>query len=138
MKNGLLLGLVFLLVGCANKVSKEAIPHLNGYWEIKKVVLPDGTSKEYSISTTVDYIQLEDLQGFRKKVQPKFDGTYDTSNDAEFFTIVEVGENLHILYKNELSEWSETLVELDKNSFSVVNEEGIRYFYQRFNPIKAK
>ncbi len=131
------LGLVFLWMGCTGKVSREAIPQLNGYWEIKKVVFPDGKSKEYQMSTTVDYIQLEGLKGFRKKVQPQLDGTYGTSNDAELFSIMEDGDDLHIHYKNELSEWSETLMKLDEDTFWVVNEAGIQYHYERFQPIKA-
>ncbi len=128
--------LLFLMIfSCQNQVSKEDLSKLNGYWEIEKVVFPDGTTKEYKSSGTVEYFELKNLKGFRKKVQPKFDGTYDTSNDAEFFVVIEKERRFHITYKNELSEWSETLVSLDKASFSVMNEEGVRYDYKRFESI---
>ena len=77
------------LAGCQNKISKLDLPHLNGYWEIERVTFPDGSKKEYAVSTSIDYIEVKNFKGFRKKVQPNFNGTYVTSNDAEMFTISE-------------------------------------------------
>ncbi len=133
-KRGLIC-MAVIMMGCAKEVRKEAIPQLNGYWEINEVVFPDGQTKEYGMSTTIDYIQVEGLKGFRKKVQPKFDGTFDTSNDAEFFSIQEREGDWIMFYKTELSEWTERLVQLDAQHFSVVNEALIRYEYKRFSPI---
>lgn len=129
------IGFLLIFFGCSSGVSKEELPQLNGYWEIGKVVFPDGTSKEYQVNTTIDYIQLEGLQGFRKKVSPKFDGTYETSDDSEGFMVTEKDGNFVINYKTELSEWSETLVALNEEAFSVVNGDGLRYDYKRFEPI---
>lgn len=121
--------------GCSSGISKGDLTQLNGYWEIEQVVFPGGNAKEYKVNTMVDYIQLEGLGGLRKKVSPKFDGTYQTTDDAEAFTIVETEGSFTINYKTELSEWSEKLVALDTDMFSVVNEEGLRYDYKRFKPI---
>ena len=87
MSRILLIGCIFLWVGCTRTVSKEDLKRLNGYWEIEKVSLPDGTVKEYKVNPTIDYVQIDGLKGFRKKVHPKLDGTYDASNDAELFVI---------------------------------------------------
>ncbi|WP_373517207.1 hypothetical protein [Pricia sp.] len=133
-----LLGWLFIFFGCSSGVSKEDLSQLNGYWEIEQVVFPDGNSKEYKVSTTIDYIQMEGLKGFRKKVSPKFDGTYETSDDAETFTILETDGSFTINYKTELSEWSEKLVALDAVTFSVVNAEGLQYDYKRFEPISIE
>lgn len=135
MKKLIYLSFLFF-VACQSEVSKEDLKQLNGYWEIKTVVFPDGTTKEYKSSSTVDYFEIENLKGFRKKVQPKLNGTYDTSNDAELFTIVKKERGFQMVYKNELSEWSETLLSLHETSFSVVNKEGVRYDYNRFEPIE--
>jgi len=135
MNKVVLIGYLFIFFGCSSGVSKEDLTQLNGYWEIGQVVFPDGSTKEYKLSTTIDYIQLEGLKGFRKKVSPKFDGTYQTSDDAETFTILETDGSFTINYKTELSEWSEKLEALDTDTFSVVNEEGLRYDYKRFEPI---
>ena len=126
---------LLLFLGCSSTVSKEGLKNLNGYWEIEKVVFPDGNIKEYKVNTSVDYIQLEDTIGFRKKVQPKLNGTYETSDDAENFTILEGKDDYLIRYKTELSEWSEKLVALNSDSFSVINEEGVRYDYRKFEPM---
>ena len=130
-------GIFLMLVACQNKVSQEALTLLNGYWEIEKVTLANGQTKEYNINTTADYIELTELSGYRKKVYPKFDGTFDTSNDAEQFTISKQQDRFEIHYKNELSEWVEVLESLDGNSFSVTNTENITYYYKRFEPINV-
>ncbi len=125
------------LVGCTDRISEENLAKLNGYWEIEKVVFPDGASKDYSVNTVVDYFQIEGLRGFRKKVQPKFDGTYDTSNDAEPLKIIEFDGSFQLHYSNEMSKWSETLKSLENNTIVLVNEEGVAYHYKRFEPINA-
>ncbi|MBT8297496.1 MAG: hypothetical protein KJO52_04105 [Maribacter sp.] len=130
-------GIFILLLACQNKIAEQELALLNGYWEIEKVILANGQIKEYNVNTTVDYIELKDLSGFRKKVYPKFDGSFDTSNDAEYFTIINRKDHFEINYKNELSEWIEVLKTLDENSFSVTNTENITYKYKRFKPISV-
>lgn len=90
------------------------------------------------MNTTIDYIQLDGLKGWRKKVSPKFDGTFRTSDDIEEFVILQRNGNFTIRYKTELSKWSERLTALDTDTFSVVNEDGKQYDYKRFEPISIK
>ena len=130
-------GIFLMLVACQNKLSQEDLTLLKGYWEIEKVTLANGQTKEYNVNTTIDYIELKELSGYRKKVYPKFDGTFDTSNDAEQFTIIVQQDRFEIHYKSELSEWVEVLKSLDENSFSVTNTENITYYYKRFEPINV-
>ncbi len=136
-KISVVIGIVLLCIGCTDKVSQEDLRHLNGYWEITKVTFPNGSSKEYNLNLSVDYIEYNDLKGFRKKVQPKLDGTYDTSNDSELFTILEKEGVFELYYKNDLSEWKEQIVALSENNFTVVNAENITYTYKRFQPINV-
>lgn len=135
MKRFALIGFCIFFLGCTNRISKEDLELLNGYWEIDKVVFSDGNTKEYNVNTSIDFIEWKDGKGFRKKVQPSLNGTYQTSDDAEAFVITEVDGNFLVNYKNELSEWSEQLVQLSSTTFSVVNEEGVRYVYNRFEGI---
>lgn len=130
-----LIGCFLVFLGCANAVSKEDLFELNGYWEIEQVVFPDGNTKDYTVNTTVDYIEWKGSEGFRKKMNPKFDGTFETSDDAKAFTISEKDGNFTMHYKTPLSEWSEQLVALGEDRFSVVNEAGLQYDYKRFEPI---
>ena len=129
---------ILLCSGCSRTVSTDDLAKLNGYWEIERVVFPDGTTKDYNINTTVDYIEWDGSDGFRKKISPKFDGTYETSDDAETFKIIEEDGLFTINYKTEISKWSEKLVAIDDETFSVVNEAGLQYDYQRFEPISIK
>ncbi|ASV28906.1 hypothetical protein [Maribacter cobaltidurans] len=123
------------IVSCARRVSSEDFNHLNGYWEIEEVQFPNGNKKDYPVNTVVDYIKLENLEGFRKKMVPRFDGTFETSDDAEPFSIIEKNGVFYMRYQNPLSEWEETLLSLSKDKFSVKNPEGIIYHFKRFEPL---
>ncbi|WP_343485838.1 hypothetical protein [Allomuricauda sp. d1] len=139
MRFAVLILMVVLALGCTTSVSKEDLKHLNGYWEIASVEFPNGQKKEYGkVNPTIDYLEWDGSKGFRKKVYPKLDGTFDTSDDAEPFEIMESDGSFSICYNNPLSSWNETLTRLDANRFSVVNEEGITYNYRRHEPINIE
>ena len=130
----------FLLVGCSTSVSKTELENLNGYWEIEKVTFRERRGKRtIKRNTIIDYIELKNLKGFRKKMQPKFDGSYTTSNDTEFFSIVETDGSFELHYKTEMSEWEERLIlRISQNSFSVDQRRYPNlYDYKRFQPIKV-
>lgn len=130
--------LIFITLGCSKKISDADLKQLNGYWEIENVTFVDGSTKTYNVNTTVDYIEIDGLKGYRKKVKPKFDGTYDTSNDAEFFTIEKKNNSFVIYYKNDLSEWSESLTKLSQTNFVVIGENNSTYHYRRYEPINVQ
>lgn len=131
--------LLFLcLLACSEKISVSDLNHINGYWEIEEVKFPDGKSKEYDINMTIDYFEYNNMKGFRKKVQPAFDGTYNTSNDAESFQLNERDGFFWMSYHNDLSSWEEQITELTKTNMVVKNKEGLSYHYRRFQPINAK
>ncbi|WP_396589423.1 hypothetical protein [Allomuricauda sp. R78024] len=136
MKKMLLFFMILSFWGCKDtSLSEEDLHYLNGYWEITEVTFQDGAEKNYSINPSVDFIQLEGTKGYRKKLQPKFDGTYNTSNDAEVFEVIRIDKSFTLHYKNPLSEREEKLIQIDSTSFSVRNEDGILYSYKRFEPI---
>lgn len=138
MRYTTLLILTFLIASCEQKPAAADLPLLNGYWEIKKVVFPDSSSKEYNISTTIDYIYFEESEGYRKKVQPKLDGTFTTSNDAEYFKIDLKNDTFIMRYDNTLSQWEERITKLNKDQLVLVNSEGIAYHYSKFESISIK
>lgn len=138
MKRLLFFGILVMLSACQRKVSQADLAHLNGYWEIEKVIMANGQTKTYTINTTVDYIEVKGLSGFRKKVYPNLDGTFDTSNDVEKFNLIEEPNGFEMHYKTKLSEWIEKLDALNENSFSVTNAEHITYSYKRFKPINVQ
>jgi len=98
MKRFLFLIPIFFLTACTTSVSKEELLKLNGYWEIVEVEFSNGQKKSYKVNPSIDYIELKEMKGFKKKVQPKFDGTYNVSNDNEPFTIKNE-DNITYTYK---------------------------------------
>lgn len=138
MKYFILVLLCFNFLACSEKVTKEELKQLNGYWEISQVTFADGQKKAYKVNPNVDYIELKEMTGFKKKVTPKFNGTYDTSNDAETFTIIENDGGFLFSYKNKLTQWEEKITEITANRFSIKNEANISYTYKRYEPIKIE
>ena len=126
--------LITLLVSCGSRDFQKEKEHLNGYWQIERVVFAYGSEKEFSISTTIDYIEVEEgNKGFRKKVNPKLDGTFVTSDSEEFFTI-ETSENEMLLhYKTEFDSWDETVITSKENKLVIKNREDKVYHYKRFS-----
>lgn len=129
---------LFLSMGCAEKITEQKLSQLNGYWEIEQVIFADGQTKEFKVNPNIDFIELNNLKGYRKKVQPKFNGSYTTSNDAEPFTIVTVDGNFEFHYNNEMSSWSEKLIHLSENNFKVINADTITYSYKRFQAFNTQ
>ncbi|TMM53861.1 hypothetical protein FEE95_18365 [Maribacter algarum] len=127
-----------VLLGCTTKIAQQDISKLNGYWEIEQVTFPNGETKEFTVNPTVDYIELDGLKGFRKKMQPKFDGSFTTSNDAEPFLIQENNGEFKIHYKNAMSEWSEVIKSISQDKFSVTNHDTLTYTYKRFQSINLE
>lgn len=135
MKNIFFILITLLTLSCSNN-PEDQLQHLDGYWEIEEVIMPDGSKREYKISETIDYIEVTDsLTGFRKKLQPKFDGSYITTSDAESLKVVVENNNLNIYYKTPYAEWKETIVKVTKMQLIVENQEKIRYVYKRYEPI---
>ena len=130
--------LLVILGGCTPKVGMVELPKLNGYWEIEKVVFPDGSSKSYEVNASIDFIQINEKEGFRKKLQPQFDGSFRTSDDAERFTVIEKSGVLIMSYTNAEHTWEETLVALMDDQFEVVNQAGISYHYKRYQPLNLE
>lgn len=87
MKQFLTLSFFILLISCKSEVSTY-IPFVEGYWEIVNVSKDQKKVKDYKISGSVDYFKVNaDLSGYRKKVTPRFDGTFEISKHISEFTL---------------------------------------------------
>ena len=128
------IGLI-LICGCEFALKKEDLKQLNGYWEIVKVEFENGEKKEYTINTTIDFIETDGNNGFHKKVQPHLNGLFSTSDDAETFEILEKNGVFHLVYEKRLHQRKEQLLTLTDNAFSVQNEEKTTYHYKKYEPI---
>ena len=128
----LALGIIF----SCSKDPETLITHLNGYWEIDEVTLPDGTKRDYNYNDTIDFLSINDsLTGFRKKMKPNFDGSFSTSNDAEALKIVIENDSLNIYYKTPYSEWKETVLDATEDKLLIQNKDKLLYLYKRYEPL---
>lgn len=125
----------FSVISCGKQDPKEQLGHLNGYWEIHKVEFTKDSIKEYSYNETVDYIELEGGEGFRKKVRPQFDGSYQVTADAEKVTAKIENDSLNLYYSTGFNSWKEYVIKAKENQMSLMNPGGVIYHYKKFTPL---
>lgn len=127
---------ILLVISSCSKNPEDSIKHLEGYWEIEKVTLKDGSTKDYNYNDTIDFISLEDsLHGIRKKLKPNFMGTFETSNDSETFIIKIENDSLNVYYKTAFDSWKETILLATKDQLKVVNKNDAVFLYKRYEPL---
>lgn len=132
-----LLLLLTLIVSCDTTPSEEKIANLNGYWEIKTAEMPDGSIKEFRFSEMVDYIVVENNEGFRKKVRPQLGGTFITSDDEELLEVKVENDSINLYYSTPYNSWKETLLSSGEDEIVVKNQHGIIYTYKEFTPYSS-
>ncbi len=123
------------MLSCSNN-PESYISHLNGYWEIDEVTLPDGSKRDYNFNDTIDFISITDsMTGFRKKLKPNFDGTFSTSGDEETIKLVIENDSLNLYYKTPFSQWKETVLGATENQLIIQNQNKLLYVYKRYEPL---
>ena len=109
------------------------LKYLNGYWEISSVSIEGKEVKNYSFSGTIDYFILDENNGYRKKVKPKIDGSFEiTMHEIEF--IIEMKKNDIYLVYGKGKNFVESIVKLDSTKMILKNMDGFFYEYKRFFP----
>lgn len=127
-----------LFMACKKEVKPGDISKINGYWEIEKVNLPDGNEKNYKINETIDYFEVKNDSGFRKKVTPQFDGKYLVNDESEKVKVIYEDEKVFLRYATSYSEWKEEVMEVSDEKLVLKNEAKIEYEYKRPIPFSIK
>lgn len=109
------------------------INYLNGYWEINSVTFKGKELKDYPFSNTIDYFEIKDNQGFRKKVKPRIDGNFDITMHQINFELILKEKNKIIKYGKGIN-FKEKILILDSLNLHLENEEGYIYRYKKFIP----
>jgi len=135
LKNSLYI-FAFLLISCSKPKPEEYVKHISGYWEIEKVITSDGSEKQYNFNQSIDFFEVTNMEGIRKKVQPQFSGKFISTKDSKTFTLVVENDSLRIYYKTPLSTWKETLISAKENQMIIQNEVGNLYFYKPYKKIE--
>ncbi|MGB0950193.1 MAG: lipocalin family protein [Marinirhabdus sp.] len=124
-----------IVIGCAKTDPREQQRKLAGYWEIKTVQLPDRAQKEYNISTTIDYIEVTENRGTRKKVRPNIEGTFHGTPLVENFDIKIEADSLILYYETPFYSWKETVIKAEDSLLVIKNKDGKIYRYKKFRPV---
>ncbi|AXT53489.1 hypothetical protein D1818_22660 [Aquimarina sp. BL5] len=128
--------IALLLVSCSKPNPETFIKHIDGYWEIEKVITSDGLEKQYNFNQSIDFFEVTNMTGIRKKVQPRLNGNFIATRDSETFTLVIENDSLRMHYKTPLSIWKETLISAKENQMIIRNDAGNLYFYKPYTKIE--
>ena len=130
-KLGIFVVSALFFISCSKKVDATDINKMNGYWEIEKVVFPNGKEKKYGINEMYDFFQVKDFVGIRKKVTPTLAGNYLVNLDAEKITIQEGKDKFVVHYATFYSQWDEELISISENEMVLKNDKAVEYHYKR-------
>jgi len=123
---------LFVLIGCGKPDPTVQKEKLAGYWEIQQVTMPDGTKKEFGISTIVDFIEVSGNYGVRTKVSPKFDGSFVNNGSTEKFSLKIEQDSLRMYYETPYDSWKETVLVVEDSILKVKNKDHKIYTYKKF------
>jgi len=127
-----------LFVSCKQRIDEKDLVKINGYWEIEKAELPDGSKKEYKVNPTIDFFEIKGNKGFRKKVMPQLDGTYLMNNLSENIDVINNEGDIVLNYTTPYAKWKEEIVELTNEKLVVKNDQDIEYHYKKPKPFSVK
>lgn len=137
-KIGVLLLFSLLFIGCKQKITDAELAKINGYWEIEKAELPDGSKKEYTVNPTIDFIEIKGKNGFRKKVMPQLDGTYLMNNVSEKIEVENTEGTVVLKYSTSYAKWKEEVLEVSNERLVIKNDQDLEYTYKRPKPFSVK
>ena len=134
MKNIVFLFLC-ILMSCKPNAS-HYVDFIEGYWEIERVTKNGRIIKEFKISTGIDYFKIYDNKtGFRKKLKPNFQGTFETSEDQLNFNLKLDNNTLLLVYNDNGTSYSEKIVLASATALVITNTEELEYHYKPYEPL---
>ena len=136
MKKLILIFSLIVMVGCTQNDPHKQLKHLNGYWQIEKVQVENDSVIEYQLSQLIDYIEITDSTGFRRKLKPKIDGGFiKASNDSEKISAKVEDNSLFLYYETPFDTWKEEVLEATEEELVILNRDDNTYYYQRYKPL---
>ena len=139
MKRFILVLFVFTLLSCDQKDPKEQLKHLTGYWQIEKVEVAKDSVIEYSLSPYIDYIEINDSTGFRRKLKPQIDGGFiKAPNEPEKLSAKIENNRLLLHYSTPFDNWKEEVLESNEDELIILNRDDKKYYYQRYKPLLSQ
>ncbi|MEE2771639.1 MAG: lipocalin family protein [Bacteroidota bacterium] len=127
--------LAVLIVSCNQADPKEQLKNLNGYWEIDHVELEKDSVIKYGMSPYIDYIELKDSIGFRKKLKPEVTGEFIATENEEKISAKMEGHTLKLKYSTPYDQWEEEVLQATEENLVLMNSDGKTYYYKRYKPV---
>lgn len=124
--------ILFTAISCGRQDPMLQKEKLSGYWEIESVTMPDGTKRDFSISTVVDYIEVSEDKGVRTKVAPQLDGSFINNGAVEAFELKFKEDSLQLYYKTPFDSWKETVLMATDTQLKIINRDSKIYTYKKF------
>ena len=130
--NFVIISLIGLIFYSCNETKN--LQYMNGYWEINSVMIEGKEIKNYPFSGTIDYFILDEKnKGFRKKVKPKIDGSFEINMHEIKFEIEMKKNDIYLVY-GKGKNFVESVIKLDSTKMILKNMDGFVYEYKRFLP----
>lgn len=122
-------------VGCKSNQTHQ-IDSIEGYWEIESVYKDDKLIKTFKISPGIDYFKInKGSRGFRKKLKPNFNGTFETSKDVLNFEIEIQNNTLFLNYNDNATKFNEEVLLASTEKLVLKNNRGFVYNYKTYEPL---
>ena len=122
--------LFLFILGCEPTPPIE-LQHLSGYWEIAYVEQNGEQFIPKVGQPLYDFYYFDQTEGIRKKVAPKFDGSYQTSDDQTSFELQQKEGRYLLQFKTPWDTWSEQIVYLDSTKLVLFH---LNYNYHYIRP----
>ncbi len=130
--------MLMVFASCKQTITDKDLVKINGYWEIEKVNLADGSKKDYTVNETIDYFSVKNNKGFRQKVMPQLDGKYLTNDVKEDVSISNTNGDYFVNYTTRYGKWKEEIIELRDSILVLKNKDNIEYHYKKQIPFSVK
>lgn len=126
--------LMFLILGiysCSNSVSDQ-VAQLQGYWNIDKVLMADGTEKAFPFSNHMDFFVIEGNKGMKHRVSPKYDGTMVDYGSPVPFKWEDQNGTLVLLFNEGERSYSQKVTKCTADQLVLLHDNGTQYFYEAY------
>lgn len=138
MKKLFILICLCAIIGCKSNPNYQ-IDSIEGYWEIESVYKDDKLIKTFKISPGIDYFKInKGSRGFRKKLKPNFNGTFETSKDVLNFEIKIQNNTLLLNYIDNATKFSEEVLLASTEKLVLKNKRGFIYNYKSYKPLDLR
>lgn len=122
--------LLLLCIACNN--APQDLEQLEGYWQIEKVVAPDGGEREYPFSLKLEYFQVKDSVGKKFRVSVKDKDKFVSDRTGVPFTYYLKEGDLFLKFAEGNNAYVQEVETLNAETLVLVHENGLEYRYRRF------